>query len=431
MSDIRPISKKALIVLFTSIPAAILLVTLLFVIFGGQRPMHMEMPPQAVVLDTVVAEDITESSEYVALVEADNIVDLRARVSGFLVAKNFNDGDTVSKGQLLFQIEPDQYQALLESAEADVISTQAQLGLATVDFNRISDLYTRNTAPKSDYDKSKSAFEVAQAAVMRAKAARNLAKLNLDYTAIGAPFDGQINDTPFNVGSLLGPDSGVLATVVSVDPILVTFGISDKIIASAHQNGASKRNELDQWQVRLKIGNTFYDQIGTFTYIAPMVDPKTDTIKFKAKFINPDKTLRPGQIVTAVVERTSPQRRLVVPKEAVLTDVNGNYVLMAQEVPADPKDPNSKGGLVSEMRRVTIGGSASDTTFILEDGLKEGEKFIRQGLMSNGATLTPGAPIQIAAPPAAPENVDQGAAPSQDDMSQKHQEQKAETEGSE
>jgi len=399
MTESRPVSKSTLTALYILIPLVIVGLTVGFIFWGRQKPPQMAMPPQPVVLETVAARDITDSAEYVAVMESDNIVELKARVSGFLVAKNFEDGDMVAKGQVLFQIEPDQYQALLDSAEASVLSAQAQLDRATLDFTRITDLYRKNTSPKSDYDSSKAAYEVAQAAVMSAEAARAQAKLNLDYASIKAPFDGRISDTPYYVGSLLGPESGVLATVVSVDPILATFGVSDRVITAARRDNISNPSTVNDWQVRLRIGpDHWYDQIGAFAYIAPMVDPQTDTVKFKAKFKNADKYLRPGQIVTAVVERVRPQRRIVAPKEAVLTDTDGNFVYVPKEVPADPKVPGSQAGLVADMRRVTISGGELEKDYIIDEGLQEGEKIIRQGLMSGGATLRPGAAIQIASP---------------------------------
>ena len=150
----------------------------------------------------------------------------------------------------------------------------------------------------------------------------------------------------------------MLATVVSVDPILVTFGVSDKVISAAQRANLSNPSTLSDWQVRLRIGpDEYYDQVGTFSYVAPTVDPQTDTIKFKAKFKNPDKLLRPGQIVTAVVERVQPQRKLLVPKEAVLTDTDGNFVYVPKEVPADPEVPGSQPGPVAHVRPVPAPGA--------------------------------------------------------------------------
>ena len=391
---------------YVIIPLLIAALTLIFVLKGQRQPIPMSMPPQAVILGAVEVRNITESTEYVALMEADNRVDLLARVNGFLLSKNFADGDWVKEGQILFQIEPGQYQAALDDAEANVISAQARLDRATLNFNRISDLYNKKTSPKSDFDSSKADYEVAVAALKSAQASQVRAQLNLDYASIKAPFDGWVSDTPYSVGSLLGPESGILATVVSVDPILVTFGVSDKIFTNSSQQAGNEQRSLKDRHVRLRLATgQYYDQAGEFEYVAPMVDQKTDTIKFKAKFANPDRRLRPGQIVTAVVERKNPVQSLIVPKEAVLTGPQGNFVYIPKEVPADPKIPGSTPGLVAEARPVTVDDGGLDREYVVTSGLAEGEKFILKGLMSMGATLRPGSPIRLAeeagqAPPA-------------------------------
>ncbi len=386
--------------LFIAIPTAIVALAVIFVLVGHRTPPAMQMPPQKVILGQTEVRDITQTQEFVAVMEADNIVDLKARVSGFLVAKNFQDGDLVKSGQLLFQIEPDQYKALLDNAQANVLSAQARLVQASLDFDRITDLFHKKTSPKSDYDRSKADYEVAQAAVESAKAAQTQAQLNLDYASIKAPFDGQVSDTPYSEGSLLGPESGVLATVVSVDPILVTFGVSEKIISSAQPESMARHRTMADWQVRLRLGpDQYYDRVGKLTYVAPTVDPKTDTIKFKAKFENPDKLLRPGQILTAVVERTTPEKKLIVPKEAVLTDTDGSYVYVTAQAPANPEHPEAAPGLVAEIRRVTLeNGDTLVTEYVVKDGLKAGEKFILKGLLSGGATLRPGAAVEVVSP---------------------------------
>ncbi len=381
--------------LFVIIPLAIVALAAVFILLGFLRGApQMAMPPQMVVLGEVVTRDINTSMEYVAQLEADKSVDLLARVSGFLQTKNFADGDTVKKGQLLFQIEPDQYQALADTAEAAVISAQAQVDKATLDFNRITDLYNKRTSPKSDYDSSKADYEVAKAALMSAQATLTEAKLNLGYASIRAPFDGRISDTPFSEGSLLGPDSGVLATVVSLDPIQVTFGVSDKFISAMRGQGLNQANAKD-WQVRLRLSDgSVYEKTGQLSYVAPLVNPQTDTVRFKAKFENPGGLLSPNQIVTAILEKVHPATRLMVPKEAVLTDTDGNYVLSPKE------EDDDQGGrrLTAEMKRVTLDGEL-DKDYIIKEGLAEGDKFILKGLLANGATLTPGAAIQIAPQP--------------------------------
>ena len=370
---------------FVLIPLGVVMLALVAIALGLRRPPPFAMPPQAVVLGEVRAVTIADSSEFVAQMEADLQVDLKARVSGFLRRRNFRAGDLVGKNQVLFQIEPDQYQALLDMAEAELISAQAQHDRATLDFNRIRDLYEKKTSTKSDFDTAKAAFEVAEAQVMQARARQTQARLNLDYATIRAPFKGRISDTPYSEGSLLGPESGVLAAVVSTDPILVVFGLSSRLIAAAVGPGESY--DLGDFQVRIRLApETYYPQAGRLVYISPTVDTQTDTVKFKASFANPEGLLRPGQIVMAVLESARPRTGLAIPKEAVLTDAEGQYVL------APAQNPET-GGWSAERRPVILDRRETDREFFIKEGLAEGDKIMVKGLMSGGSTLRPGAPV--------------------------------------
>lgn len=383
--------------LFVILPVAVVALAAIFIILGFfRRAPQMAMPPQGVILAEATLKEMAGASEFVAQTEADSSVDLLARVSGFLVAKGFKDGDVVRKNQVLFQIEPDQYQSQVESAEAKLLSAQAQLDRASLDFRRITDLYNKKTSPKSDYDSAKASFEVATGEVMSAQAALTQARLNLDYASIKAPFAGRVSDTPFSEGALLGPESGVLATLVSLDPIQVSFGVSDKAMASIRTiHGYDKAEGMGDWQVRLRLSNgQVYDRIGRLTYVAPLVDPKTDTVKMKATFPNPDHVLYPNQIVTAIVERARPIKRVTVPQEAVLTDDEGNFVLMPKAV-----DGENGPTYVAEARRVTTDGEAG-ADYVIKEGLAAGDKVIVKGLMSGGAALADGAAIRVIEPQA-------------------------------
>jgi membrane fusion protein (multidrug efflux system) len=386
---------------FVLIPMGIVMLAIATIAIGLRKPPPFAMPPQTVVLGEVQTVTIADSSEFVAQMEADLNVDLKARVSGFLRRRNFSAGDLVGKDQILFQIEPDQYQALLDMAEAELVSARAQFDRATLDFNRISDLYEKKTTTKSDFDTAKAAFEVAEAQVMQARARQTQARLNLEYATIRAPFKGRISDTPYSEGSLLGPESGVLAAVVSTDPILVVFGLSSRLIAAAV--GPGENHDLGDFQVRLRLGpETYYPQAGRLVYISPTVDTHTDTVKFKASFANPEGILRPGQVVTAVLESARPRSGLAVPKGAVLTDAEGQYVLAPLEDPAS-------GGWSAERRPVVLDRKETDREFFIREGLAAGDKILVKGLMSGGSTLRPGAPIR----PATPEEAGERAMPGQ------------------
>ncbi len=381
---------------FLFLPAGIVILALAAIMAGRRHPQPMSMPPQAVVLAETQARNIIETWEYAAQLEADRIVDLKARVSGFLIHKNFTAGDQVKKDQLLFQIEPDNYQALLDMAQAEVLSARAQFDRATLDFNRINDLYKKNTSTKSDFDSSKAAFEVASAQLKSALARETQARLNLDYASIKAPFDGRISDTPYSEGSLLGPESGVLATLVATDPVLAVFGLPSRTAAELFQRDESAAWYADDWLARLKPApEVLYPGAGRLVYLSPTVDAQTDTVKIKARFDNPDDVLRPGQIATAVLEGAQPRHRLLVPKAAVLTDPQGRYVLTVREAPEG-------GGLVAERRPVVLDQGELDREYFIREGLEAGDKFIVQGLMSGGATLRPGAPVRLAPPEGGP-----------------------------
>ncbi|MDR2366653.1 MAG: efflux RND transporter periplasmic adaptor subunit [Deltaproteobacteria bacterium] len=355
-------------------------------------------PPQQVRLDEIKLVDATPTLKAVALVEANQSVDLKARVSGFLIGKHFEEGREVKAGQTLFRIEPDQYQAAVTSAMADVTSAQAQLDKATLDFNRAKDLYTKKSSPKSDFDTAQAALDVAQATLQAARARLAQAKLNLDYATIKAPFDGSVSSSPFSVGSLVGPESGALATVVSKDPVEVTFGLSDKVMSGVrlgNERSGLPGSRVENVRPRLLLGNDYYEHDGEISYVSPQVDRQTDTVRFKVRFKNPDGKLAPGQAVVASLEPIEPRKILMLPKPALMTGGGASFVYLAE--------PGEGGqGLVAAMRPVTVGNEFGGGFEVLS-GLKEGEKVIVEGLMSQGARLRPGAPVAIAgaaAPPA-------------------------------
>jgi len=182
--------------------------------------------------------------------------------------------------------------------------------------------------------------------------------------------------------------------VVSTDPILVVFGLSSRLVTAAGILGEAPNP--DDWRVRLRLGpETYYPQAGRVTYIAPTVDVLTDTVKLKASFNNPEGLLRPGQIITAILESAQPRPRLAVPKEAVLTDAEGQYVLAPLEIP-------EAGGWTTERRPVALERDETDRDYFIKEGLAAGDKIVVRGLMSGGATLRPGSPVRPAPPEEGP-----------------------------
>jgi membrane fusion protein (multidrug efflux system) len=243
---------------------------------------------------------------------------------------------------------------------------------------------------------------MARARTLTAKASLDQARLNLGYTTVRAPFAGRVSDTPFSEGALLGPESGVLATVVSQDPILANFGISDKFMAGMRTGtGRLPGRSLDNIVIRLKInGEEFYPEPGELFYEAPLVDRGTDTVKLKASFKNPDGILLPGQSVVINLTAKEPPQVLLAPKPAVMTSSQGSFVYQAVMGRAPGSPPDSREYLQAQVQPVRLGQEYENGYEILE-GLKPGDKIISLGLMSGGAMLRAGMPVTVEETPPA------------------------------
>jgi membrane fusion protein (multidrug efflux system) len=357
----------------------------------------LQRPPARVTVIEVKTQAVRNSYEIVGVLEADKTVDLVARVTGFLEEKSFKAGDRVKAGDVLFRIDPKLYQAAYDAARGALLLAEAQLTQAELSFNRTSDLYAKRSAPKSDYDNAKAALDVAQASVLSARGNLAQAELNLDWAEVKAPFEGEISDSPFSEGSFVGPSSGILATLVAPDPIQARFGVPDRLLADLRFGAANSnlpRGDIDEVEARVKINGThIYEEPGKITYVAPLVEGQTDTIKIKATFPNGDRKLMPGEVVTVILEDGSPRDTVLVPKNSVMyTAEAGSFVYVLGD--ARDREGNPTGGLAAEQRVVTRGLEFADGIEITA-GLKAGEKVINLGLMSGGALIQPGTPVEV------------------------------------
>ncbi|MDR1166966.1 MAG: efflux RND transporter periplasmic adaptor subunit [Deltaproteobacteria bacterium] len=395
----------ALIVLAAAIPIAI------SVLIPSPAPQY---GAARVTLSEARKTPVKKSWRVIARLEADQRVELVARVAGFLEEIKVKEGQSARQGDVLFQIEPQSYQAALSQAQGNLGSAEAQLTQAQLSFDRVNDLYRKKSAPKSDLDAAQATLDVALASVQSAQALLAQAKLNLDYASVKAPFDGTVSDSPFSVGSYVGPQSGVLATIVSDDPVEATFGVPDRLLADLRfgaSGGALPSGRLEDLAVKLWVNeNNAYPEEGRITYVAPLIDSGTDTAKVKATFPNPQKTLVPGEFVTVVLEDREPREVILAPKNAVLISAQvGDYVYVT--APGPPGPDGTPQGLVAEIRPIKRGEDYPGGIEIA-DGLKVGEKIINLGIMSSGATLRPGTPIEVAED-YAPLFPDEGADPAQ------------------
>jgi membrane fusion protein, multidrug efflux system len=342
-------------------------------------------PPPAVTVISVQPTEVTPGFGFNGRVVAVDQVQLRARVTGFLEQRLFEEGADVEAGDLLFVIEKAPYQAVVEQRQAELASAEANRANTAAQLRRGEELVKNGNIPKSEVDLRRADDQMAAAAIQEAQAALQQAQIDLGYTEIYAPIAGRIGRADFSVGNLVGPDSGVLATIVSQDPIYVTFPVSQRQLL-AH------RGERGDPVVRVTLPDgTLYQHPGRLNFLDIQVDPSTDTLTVRAELPNPDRVLVDGQFVGVRVERGEPEQVLAVPQAALQVDQAGPYVLV---VGGDDK---------VEARRVALGASEG-TRVVVQDGLKEGERVIVEGIQK----VRPGMAV------AASEAAATGPAPNQD-----------------
>ncbi len=356
----------------------------------SQAPAATAPPPAVAVITTQLA-DITPSYGFNGRIVAEDKVDLRARVTGFLQKREFKEGADVQAGELLFVIEKDQYQAVVDQRQAELASAEANKANTAAQLKRGEELVKKDNIPKSEVDIRRANDQMAAAAIQEAQAALEQAQINLSYTEIQAPIAGRISRASVSIGNLVSPDSGVLATIVSQDPIYVTFPVSQRQLLE-YRRAQGGGEAAPVVRVTLPDG-TLYQDPGKVDFLGVQVDQSTDTVTVRAELPNPERVLVDGQFASVQVEAGQPERKIAIPQAALQVDQAGPYVLV---VDGDDK---------VETRRVKLGASEG-TQAVIEEGLKEGERVIVDGVQK----VRPGMVVAAAeAPAAAPAG--QGAKP--------------------
>ncbi len=327
----------------------------------------------SVIVQAVVEKDVTPEFRYVGRVVAVDTVSIRARVAGILEKRNFIEGRTVKKDQVLFEMEKAPYEVVVDQRKAELASAQATRANAESDFKRKQSLQGRDVVSEASLDQSRAAKLSAEAEVLKAKAALRAAELDLGYTTIASPISGKISTAKYSVGNLVGSSSDPLATVTSIDPVYVTIGVSEKQMIDARKRGINLKNPPVSPTLRLSDG-TDYDQTGAFNYLSPDVNQSTDTITARAQFPNPKGLLLPGQFVTVVIRPKQTERSIVVPQIAVQRDSEGYFVLVV--------DRSNK----VEVRRIEASRQI-DTDWVVSDGLATGERVIVDGIQKVRPTM--------------------------------------------
>nr|WP_244441736.1 efflux RND transporter periplasmic adaptor subunit [Rhizobium grahamii] len=326
--------------------------------------------PTVGVIDVAVG-DASPRHEFVGRVEAVNSLDVRSRIEGFLEKRLFNEGQLVKKDQELFQIDRRALEISLSEAKAGLASAEASLADAQRRVERNQSLSSQ-TVPRAVLEESQAARDSAAANVMSAEARVAQADLNLSFTRITSPIEGRIGASEVSVGSFVSGSSVPLARVVEIDPIRVVFSISDRAILDLRSaaGGISKDELATRFQPTLRMSNgQEYDARGRIEFFGNEIDEATGTLPIRTLFANPESLLTPGQFVTVVVSEMEQKLRPMVPLGAVQQDREGKFVFLVNE------------DTTVALRRIKVSEQVSGN-WIVEDGLKGGEKLIVDGLQN-------------------------------------------------
>jgi membrane fusion protein (multidrug efflux system) len=348
-------------------------------------------PPAVGVMD-VVKRPITETNEYLGRIEATNRVAVVARVTAFLEKRLFDEGAEVKTGAELYQLERGPYEADLSSKQAQVVQLQATLENAKLTTDRARTLLGGPAGQQSSYDSAVANQRSLEAQVQAAQAQVQASQINLDYTNIRSPIDGKIGRTAVTDGNVVNPGSGTLTTIVSQDPMYITFPVSVREALELRERYAPKGGfKAVVIKLRLPDGR-LYDQTGQLNFVNNTIAQTTDTILLRGSIANPplhDSSFTPldgafreltdGEFVSVMLEGVQPVEVLAIPRSAVLSDQQGDYVFT---VGADNK---------AEQHRIKLGQSTS-TIAAVTSGLNLGDKVIVEGLqrVRPGQAVAPG-----------------------------------------
>jgi membrane fusion protein (multidrug efflux system) len=382
MSDVAPASNaKRRWPLIAGIAAIVVVVVAAgwFIFAGKPAPSAATaaaMPAPAVSVRPVATRPVARSFEFVGRIKAVNTVEVRARIEGFLDKVLFTEGQEVKAGDLLYQIEKVQFQSALDQAKGNLLVADATVVNAKLEYDRQLDLVKRQYTPQSVLDKDKADLDSATGRKMQAEAAVIQAQANLDYTDIRSPIDGRIGRTSRTVGNLVNPASGVLATIVSQDPIYVLFPVSVKDLETIREARRKEGGGLTKIEIDVRLANgQAYPQKGTWNLTDPQVDQTTDSLIMRATIPNPERMLIDGQFATAIIRERAEEQRLVVPQAALQIDQAGSYVLVVDDQHRVERRPVQTGDNIGTDIVITKGLSVGDKVIV--DGMQK----VRPGIV--------------------------------------------------
>ena len=355
---------------------------------GGPPP----FPPPVVSVITVEAKDVPVTYEYVAQTAGYREVEVRARVSGILVKRNFREGGAVKQGESLYTIDPEPFRVALTRAEADLGIAEARLAQAKREAARLRPVLESKAVSQKEVDDAVSAEQIAQAEVSSARARVNEARLNLAYTRVESPISGTTSRAVASEGTLVSGPGVLLTTVTQTDPMYVIFGIPDRerlAIRRDVEAGRLKLPEGGRFKASVKLADgSIYARTGVLSFTDVRVNPQTGTSEARAELPNPGGQLRAGEFVRVVLHDAVRPGAIVVPQRAVMESPKGKYVYIV--------DAESK----SQIRPIEAGNWTGDG-WIINSGIQPGDRVVVEGVVKL-SLMPPGVPVQVSdgVPPA-------------------------------
>jgi len=363
------------------ISGVILAAALLLVACNGEKKATTQPPPLVSVI-TISQKDVPIASEYVAQTQSSHLVNIQARVSGFLDKRLYTEGALVKEGQVLFQMDPKPFKVQLDQAVAALVKQEAALETARLNLERTKPLTEQNALSQRDLDDATGQYQSAAAAVEQAKAQVETARLNLSYTTITSPVTGVSSSAQQTDGTYISAQNSLLTTVAVLSPIWVNFSLSENEMQryrNALKLGLLRAPKDENYEVEVILSDgSLFPHTGRITFAEPSYNAQTGTFLLRASVNNPAGILRPNQFVRVRVKGAVILKSFLVPQRAVQQGSKGHFVWVV--------DREGK----AEQRPVVVGEWHGDDWFIFE-GLRAGEQVVVDG----GLTLHPGMPVSV------------------------------------
>lgn len=340
-------------------------------------------------VEAVTQESVELYGEYVGRIRAQQFVEVRARVEGFLEKMLFAEGTSVKRDQVLFVINQDRYRARVDKAKAQLNKDEAQARKAKRDLDRIRPLHEQNAASQLDLDNAQAAYETAVASVGMSEADLEQAQQELGYTIVRSPIAGQISERHVDLGTLVGGGGkSLLATIVKSDTVLVDFSMTalDYLKSKERNVILGQKDSTRSWQQTVDItlpDNSIYPHKGVVDFAEPQVDPNTGTFSVRAEMPNPHHVLLPGQFTKVKLLLDVREKATVVPQKALMIEKGGAYVYVLR------KDSTA------ERRFIELGPEVQNRV-VVERGLAPEETIVVEGYHK----LQPGMKVKVATVPA-------------------------------